>query len=160
QLTNPAHEISSPRWSPDGRYLAYMSVPAGTEKSQILLLDRRGGEARILTTVTDDIESFEWAPDGKRLVVVVEQGTPKAKNAPDTGKDAPASAPESPKKKSEETPRPIVIESMHFKEDKDGYLASGHNRHLYLLDVAGKKLDALTTDPAFNDDLPVWSPDG
>jgi dipeptidyl aminopeptidase/acylaminoacyl peptidase len=156
QLTNPAHEISSPRWSRDGRYLAYVSVPAGTDKSQILLLDRRGGEARTLTTVTDDIESFEWAPDSQHMVLVMEQGAPKTKMPPEPGKDAPA--PE-PAKKPAETPKPIVIDSLHFKEDKDGYLGSGHNRHLHLLDVASKKLDQLTTDPAFNEDLPAWSPD-
>src|ERR1700736_6484720 len=108
-LTNPAHEISSPRWSLDGRYLSYMAIPTGTDKSQIMLLDRRGGEARALTAVTDDIQSYEWSPDSKRLVLVMEQGTPKTvsgpgepgdsaskptssvpdtKKPPDTGKDA------------------------------------------------------------------------
>jgi len=80
-LTNPAHEVSSPRWSFDGRYLSYMATPAGTEKSQIMLLDRRGGEAKALTAVTDDIQSYEWAPDGRRLVLVMEAGTPRAKGA-------------------------------------------------------------------------------
>src|ERR1700736_1338549 len=107
-LTNPAHDISSPRWSLDSRYLSYLATPTGTDKSQIMLLDRRGGEARALTAVTDDIRSYEWSPDGKRLVLVVEQGAPKAggpggsgdstskptnsvpdiKKPPDTGKDA------------------------------------------------------------------------
>ena len=170
-LTNPAHEISSPRWSLDGRYLSYMAIPAGTDKSQIMLLDRRGGEARALTAVADDIESYEWSPDSKRLVLVMEQGTPKTvsggtgvpgdntsqptNNVPDT-KDAGAS---DPTKKTTDIPKPIVIDSMHFKEDKDGYLGAGHNRHLYLLDVESKKIEPLTTDPAFNDDLPAWSAD-
>jgi dipeptidyl aminopeptidase/acylaminoacyl peptidase len=166
-LTNPAHDISSPRWSLDGRYLSYMATPTGAEKSQIMLLDRRGGEARALTAITDDIESYEWSPDSKRLVVVMEQGTPKASggadntskptsNVPDT-KDATAS---DPSKKATETPKPIVIDSIHFKEDKDGYLAAGHNRHLYLLDVENRKIEPLTTGPAFNEDLPAWSADG
>jgi Tol biopolymer transport system component len=47
-LTNPAHDISSPRWSLDGRYLSYLAIPTGTDKSQVMLLDRRGGEARAL----------------------------------------------------------------------------------------------------------------
>src|SRR5262249_15172447 len=59
-----------------------------------------------------------------------------------------------------ETPKPIVIDSMHFKEDKDGYLSTGHNRHLYLLDLASKKLEPLTTGTAYNEDLPAWSADG
>src|ERR1700761_1162589 len=142
QLTNPAHEIGPPRWSPDGRYLAYTSVPPGGDKSQIMLLDRRGGEPKALTTVTDDIQSFEWSPDGKRLVVVIDQGPPKVKDA-----------------KQPEPQTPIVIDGVYFKEDKVGYLDGVHKRHLFLLDVASKKLDPLTSDPAFNEDLAVWSPD-
>jgi dipeptidyl aminopeptidase/acylaminoacyl peptidase len=186
-LTNPAHDIGSPRWSLDGRYLSYTATPAGTDKSQIMLLDRRGGEARALTAVTDDIEGYEWSPDSKRLVVVMEQGTPKAtsgtdeaggntskppsnvpdttKKPPDTGKDAIATnvgsdaATTDATKKATDIPKPIVIDSLHFKEDKNGYLATGHNRHLYLLDVESRKLEPLTADPAFNEDLPAWSAD-
>jgi dipeptidyl aminopeptidase/acylaminoacyl peptidase len=183
-LTNPTHDISSPRWSLDGRYLSYLAIPSGTDKSQVMLLDRRGGEARALTAVTDDIQSYEWSPDSKRLVLVMEQGTPKAtsgpgepgdsaskptnsipdtKKPPDTGKDAAAAdggkdaaASDSTKK---DVPKPIVIDSMHFKEDKDGYLATGHNWHLYLVDVESRKVDPLTTDAAFNEDVPSWSAD-
>jgi len=149
-LTNPAHGISSPRWSLDGRYLSYMAIPVGSDKGQIMLLDRRGGEARALTAVPDDIESYEWSPDSKRLVLVMEQS--------DAGKDA--VTPDSTKKAADTPPKPIVIDSMHFKEDKDGYLGAGHNRHLYLLNVESKKIEPLTTDPAFNEDLPAWSADG
>jgi dipeptidyl aminopeptidase/acylaminoacyl peptidase len=159
-LTNPAHDIGSPRWSLDGRYLSYMAIPAGTDKSQVMLLDRRGGEARALTAVADDIESYEWSPDSKRLVLVM------TKKPQDTGKDAAATDPgkdpvagDSTKKAADIPPKPIVIDSMHFKEDKDGYLAAGHNRHLYLLDVESRKIEPLTTDPAFNEDLPAWSAD-
>ena len=213
-LTNPTHDISSPRWSQDGRYLSYMATPTGTDKSQIMLLDRRGGEARALTTVTDDILSYEWSPDSKHLVLVMEQAIPKSNsggtgsgalkpitpepsahepsvprpstpepstperstphqstpkpgpaaskplsNSPDSGKDSAPSESKDPGKKAAEIPKPIVIDSKHFKEDKEGYLGSGHNRHLYLLDVDGRKIEPLTADPAFNEDLPAWSAD-
>jgi dipeptidyl aminopeptidase/acylaminoacyl peptidase len=177
-LTNPAHDISSPRWSLDGRYVSYMATPTGTDKTQIMLLDRRGGEARALTAVTDDIESYEWSPDSKRLVLVMEQGNsepgekprkpasniPEAtRQPPDTGKGAvvaePAPGTADSTKKAADAPKPIVIDSMHFKEDKDGYLGIGHNRHLYLLDVETRKIEPLTTDSAFHEDLPAWSAD-
>ena len=48
---------------------------------------------------------------------------------------------------------------MHFKQDKDGYLGTGHNRHLYLVDVDTKAIQPLTNAPEFNEDLPAWSPD-
>jgi dipeptidyl aminopeptidase/acylaminoacyl peptidase len=156
-LTNPAHDTGSPRWSLDGRYLSYLAIPAGSDKSQIMLLDRRGGEARALTAVADDIESYEWSPDSKHLVLVMEPGTSKPTNSVPDIKDAAAS--DSAKKSAEPPPKPIVIDSIHFKEDKDGYLGAGHNRHLYLLDLESRKVEPLTTDPASNEDLPAWSAD-
>ena len=135
-LTPAAEDTGKPRWSPDGRYLAFAAKPAGSDKGQIMLLDRRGGEARQLTSVTGDIGEYAWAPDGKRLAFTMEQGD------------------------AEKSPKPIVIDAVHFKEDADGYLGAGHGRHLYLIDVESKHSEQLTTDPQFNEDLPTWSPDG
>jgi dipeptidyl aminopeptidase/acylaminoacyl peptidase len=169
QLTNAWHEIGSPRWSRDGRYLSYLNTPAGTDKSQVMLFDRRGGEARALTSVTDDIQSYEWSPDSKRIVLVMEQGAPKAAPAvgataesPQSNGTAPdkaASPPADPAPKTDTPPKPIVIDSLHFKQDKDGYLGTGHNRHLYLVDVETKAIHPLTNAPEFNEDLPAWAPD-
>ena len=61
--------------------------------------------------------------------------------------------------KTDTPPKPIVIDSLHFKQDKDGYLGTGHNRHLYLVDVDTKAIQPLTNAPEFNEDLPAWSPD-
>lgn len=163
QLTNPGHEINSPRWSRDGRYLSYLNTPAGADKSQVMLFDRRGGEARALTNVTDDIQSYEWSPDSKRIVLVMEPGAPKA--APAAGTASPESAqpngaaPSPASASKDAPPKPIVINSLHFKEDKVGYLATGHNRHLYLLDVDTQAIQPLTNAPELNEDLPAWSPD-
>ena len=135
-LTAAAEGIGKPRWSPDGRYLAFMSTPSGTDKPQIMLLDRRGGDAHPLTSVSGDIGEYAWSPDGKRLAFTMKQG--------DAGS----------------APKPIVIDALHFKQDEDGYLGSAAARHLYLFDVEGKRSEQLTADPGFNEDLPTWSPDG
>jgi dipeptidyl aminopeptidase/acylaminoacyl peptidase len=135
-LTAAADGTGKPKWSPDGRYLAFLSTPTGADKAQIMLLDRRGGDARPLTSVTGDIGAYAWSPDGKRLVFSLKLS--------DAGS----------------APKPIVIDALHFKQDEDGYLASGRGRHLYLFDVDGKHSEPLTADPAFNEDLPTWSPDG
>ena len=42
-LTRAAEGTEKPRWSPDGHYLAFCPKPAGSDKAQIMLLDRRGG---------------------------------------------------------------------------------------------------------------------
>jgi dipeptidyl aminopeptidase/acylaminoacyl peptidase len=135
-LTAAADGIGKPRWSPDGRYLAFMSTPSGSDKPQIMLLDRRGGDARPLTSVSGDIGEYAWSPDGKRIAFTMKQS--------DSGS----------------APKPIVIETVHFKQDEDGYLGAGRARHLYLLDVGDKHTEQLTADPGFNEDLPTWSPDG
>jgi len=164
QLTNAGHDISAPRWSRDGRYLSYLNTPAGTDKSQVMLFDRRGGEAKALTSVTDDIQSYEWSPDSKRIVLVMEQGAPKAAPAvgattESPGSSAPDKAASPAPSKTDTPPKPIVIDSLHFKQDKDGYLGTGHNRHLFLVDVDTKSIQPLTNAPELNEDLPAWSPD-
>src|SRR5882762_10821785 len=57
-------------------------------------------------------------------------------------------------------PKPIVIEAVRFKDDTNGYFGQGHARHLSLLDVESRHVDALTADPKFNESLPSWSADG
>jgi dipeptidyl aminopeptidase/acylaminoacyl peptidase len=135
-LTGAADGTAKPRWSPDGRYLSFLSTPAGSDKAQLMLLDRRGGDARPLISVSGDIGDYAWAPDGKRLAFTQEQS--------DSGS----------------APKPIVIDALHFKQDENGYIGAGRARHLYLVDVDSRHIDPLTDDPQFNDDLPAWSPDG
>ncbi len=140
-LIAAAKEARAPRWSPDGRYLAFAGAVGDSDRSQIMLLDRRGGPARTLTDVTGDIGEYAWSPDSRRLVFAMES---QAEPAPKEG------AP----------PRPIVIDALYFKEDPGGYIEKGQREHLYLADVATGKVEALTSDPRFNDDVPAWSPDG
>ena len=65
-----------PRWSPDGKYLAFLSGRK-EGKTQVYLLNRQGGEAEKITDTVQDVESFEWAPDGKRMVVVLRDPKPE-----------------------------------------------------------------------------------
>jgi len=69
QMTYGPESASSPRWSPDGKYLSFLSShkdDKGEGKTQIWLLDRRGGEAQPLTDVKRDLEGYVWSPDGKK----------------------------------------------------------------------------------------------
>jgi dipeptidyl aminopeptidase/acylaminoacyl peptidase len=145
-VTNPAKGTHSPKFSPDGRYLAFIATPAGESNAQLMVLDRRGGEPRALTSTADNIGEYAWSPDGQKLVLAIETSGEEAAK--------PGAPPPKPQ------PKPIVIDSLHFKQDLDGYLGNDHGQHLYLLDVDSKKLDPLTKDSAFNEDSPAFSPDG
>ena len=136
QLTR-GETASQPKFSPDGRYLSFLSARPAEAKSQIWLLDMRGAEPRQMTHVSGEISGYAWAPDGKRIALVMGETQEGGK-----------------------TPKPIVIDTFHFKQDVDGYVTAQTRKHLYLLEVASGALAALTTASEYNDDVPAWSPDG
>src|SRR5688572_8578430 len=148
QITYGQENTSSPRWSPDGKYLSFTSSRPGPAKgSQVWLLDRAGGEAFQLTNVKGRLQGYEWSPDGKRLALVI--GDPDPETPPgDSARGAAARA-----------PKPIVIDRYKFKQDGQGYLRSGRHSYIYLFDVATKSLERLTKSTA-DESSPAWSPDG
>ncbi|MDB4880348.1 MAG: WD40-like beta Propeller containing protein [Gemmatimonadetes bacterium] len=143
RVTSSPESESSPRFSPDGRWLAFVSGRQEGKGGQVWLLDRRGGEAQRLTTIKGGISDYVWSPDSRRLVLVLEGETDSLARR-DTAE--------------RKTPRPIVVDRYNFKQDVAGYLGTKRT-HLALFDVAARKLDTLTSD-RFDDELPSWSPDG
>ncbi|MBV8632045.1 MAG: S9 family peptidase [Silvibacterium sp.] len=140
---------NSPRWSPDGKYLAFTSDRPGKAKgTQVWVLDRRGGEARQLTDVKGHLDAYVWSPDSKKLLLNI-----KADDEPEKADDKKAD-------KKEEKPKPIVIDRYHFKQDIEGYLSGTNRDLLYLYDIDTHKLDKLTNDSAHDERNAVWSPDG
>src|SRR5438445_8781661 len=147
-----AEGVSSlhPRWSPDGKYLAFLSS-RNAGKSQVWLLNRLGGEAVRLTDTVQGVTDFEWSPDSTRLILVLQDPKPEdAEAAKDKDKDTPAAKPK--------TPPPFVIDRLQFKQDTVGYLDRRRD-HLYVFDVTSKKLTQVTSGD-FDDSEPAWSPDG
>ncbi len=73
QLTRTG-DNSAPRWSPDGRTIAFVSTREAEERKgkQVWLLDARGGAARPLTKLENGIEDFAWL-DEKRLVIAARE---------------------------------------------------------------------------------------
>src|SRR5688572_4990688 len=61
RLTASRKAETRPRWSPDGRHLAFLSC-RGSRKTQLWLLDRRGGEAARLTTYPGGVSDLAWSP--------------------------------------------------------------------------------------------------
>jgi len=154
QLTSTPDSESRPRWSPDGKFLSFVSSRQDVKAAQVWLLNRSGGEAVRLTDVKGGVTDYAWSPDSRRLSLVVADPDPKSPDEDDKGKDAPA-----------KTAKPIVVDRYAFKSDAGGYLR-GERSHLYLLDIeaslsdpARKKAEILTPG-TFDETSPAWSPDG
>jgi len=146
QLTYGKEGASSPKFSPDGRYISFMSSRPGPVKGdQVWVMDRRGGEAEQLTDIKDqNIQGYAWSPDSKKLLLTLH---PKAEPDQEEGK------PPAP-------PKPIVIDRYHFKQDVQGYLRDDAFNALYLWDLTAKKAEKLTNGKNVNENEAEWSPDG
>ncbi len=147
--STPDSSEGTPRWSPNGKYLAFIASRGDEEEkkkgAQVWLLNRAGGEAQKLTDIKGGVSDYAWSPDSKRLVLVVNDPDPNAE-------------PEKKEGWKRKTKPPIVIDRYHFKEDRQGYLGPLH-RHLYLFDVEARKAEIITPGK-FDETAPAWSPDG
>jgi dipeptidyl aminopeptidase/acylaminoacyl peptidase len=85
RLTFTETPESSPRWSPDGRTLAFLSDRDG--RNQIYLLSMDGGEASKLTDGKNGVRSFEWAPDGKTIALLATEPRTDAEEKKAQNKD-------------------------------------------------------------------------
>lgn len=181
QLTSRKGESeSSPQWSPDGRYLAFISARIDEkERGQLWLLERSGGEAKRPAQIDGSVIDYAWSPNGKQIAMIVldedldetanaaAQATlhpPQTPSKPNTDPNPPKQlmaanpAPLASGKNEEKKPKPIVIDRYQFKQDMDGYLGKKRQR-LVLLDLASGKSRRLTNGD-FDEYFPSWSPDG
>lgn len=82
QFTFSEKSESAPRWSPDGRQLAFLSNRDGDDE-QIYVMPAEGGEGRAVTKGKRSVQHFEWAPNGKQMAFLA----PEAKSALEEKKD-------------------------------------------------------------------------
>ena len=107
QLTSTPDSESRPRWSPDGRFLSFVSSRQGSSSAQVWLLNRTGGEAVKLTDVKGGVTDYAWSPDGQRLSLVVavpDPSAPDEDDKSDKSKDAAA------KTRKADCRRPLLLQ--------------------------------------------------
>ena len=131
----------SPRWSADGRWLAYLSISDDQpEHAHVRLAPLDGGVPAPLGNLPGPVSQLAWSPDSSRIVVVCRVG------APDRAK---ASAPE--------RNAPRVVRGLAARLDGVGW--QDGRRHLFVVDVADGSTRQLTRGEYDNAD-PSFSPDG
>jgi len=149
RLTAEGASSTSPRWSPDGSKLAFLSVRAAgsatdqaaeAPRPQICILRMEGGEAQALTHLKSGAGAFQWSPDGKRFVTVSRTGP--------SDNVAPAA------RKSD------VRHYSHisYKFNDTGWFDDKRG-HLWVVDAASGAATQLTSGDDWNDADPQWSPD-
>jgi dipeptidyl aminopeptidase/acylaminoacyl peptidase len=155
RFTGGEANATSPVWSPDGRWLAFVSDREGEAqgdnheeqrqrgkgKSQIWLIPTNGGEARQLTFMPHGASQPVWSPDGKRLVFNAAVG-PLDEESED-GKPL---------------PKVRVIDRLLYRYDGTGYIYE-RRVHLFLVNAEGGEATQLT-DGDWDDKDAAWSPDG
>lgn len=85
QFTNSSKSENHPRWSPDGKTIAFLSDRE--EVHQIYLIPADGGEAIALTRGKQEIQNLEWSPDGKQIAFLAAEAKTDAEEKKEKDKD-------------------------------------------------------------------------
>ncbi len=145
-LTTGNQNDSSPRWSPDGQRLLYVSTEGGSAQIYVRWMD--SGQTARITRCTKAPGSVEWSPDGRWIAFSM--------SVPDETKpfvDMP------PKPEGAEWAKPPkTIRRMVYRTDEEGYLEEAHQQ-LFVVPADGGTPHQLTHGPFDHEGPFVWAPD-
>jgi dipeptidyl aminopeptidase/acylaminoacyl peptidase len=137
----------SPRWSPDGRRLAYASSAEG-DSPQLFVRWMDSGETVRVTGLPESPQAINWSPDGRwiaYLMAVPDEG-PKLGKAPDKPEGAKWAEPLE------------IYDKVTYRADGAGYIKPGFDK-IFMVDANGGAPRQLTFG-AYHDGAPEWTADG
>jgi dipeptidyl aminopeptidase/acylaminoacyl peptidase len=163
QLTKGDHD-STPRWSPDGKFLLFLrstEKDGKPESPQLAMLPMDGGDSFVFTDLPKGAGSPVWAPDGKNIALtsdtnpedLAKQEKKKAEGKP--GSSTPATG--------EHESDVRVITRAVYRQDNEGYIDPKHPTHIWIVSAprtAEEKVKPrqLTTG-RFDEENALWSKD-
>jgi dipeptidyl aminopeptidase/acylaminoacyl peptidase len=146
-LTSGSRGDVSPRWSPTGDRLAWVSSDGDTPQIHLRYTDT--GDSAVLSRLPETPRGLSWAPDGRRIAFFM--------HVPDPVKPfvEPPVRPEG----AEWAPPPKVVTRLVYRADGEGYLRDGHTQ-LFVLSADGGAPRQLTDGPFDHEGRASWTPDG
>lgn len=148
QWTFGQNRNHSPRWSPKGDQIAFLSNRTGN--TQIYVMSEKGGEARQLTFFENGVGNYIWSPDGKKLAFSIS-----------LKEDQTIQTIEKQEKKKDEKDKELTalaVEQMKYKSDGEGFW-KGTYKHIATLELETGEFEQLTAGKS-DYYLQSWSPDG
>jgi dipeptidyl aminopeptidase/acylaminoacyl peptidase len=130
-LRSESKNFQSPRWSPDGTRIAYVSALEGTPQLYVRWVD--SGQTALLTNLVQAPGAIAWSPDGKSIAFT--QFVPSGK--------APLAAPPPKPEGASWAPPVKVVESVVYRADGEGFLNSGFS-HVFVVSAEGGTARQLT----------------
>jgi len=169
RFTSGLKSDTTPRWSPDGRRLAFVSDRDG-EATQIYVIDLGGGEARQLTSMPNGASDPAWSPDGK-WIAFLSPVNEAERSAEDHDEPQPAPADEweqqqaAARRKHDEAQRfdPRVLTRLPYRSGASFF--DDRRNHVYVVDLpendhAEPPTPRRLTDGDMHYAAPTWMPDG
>jgi len=148
QLTSHVRD-TMPRWSPDGRRIAFarsVEKDGKPQPGQVYVLDLNGGEAYALTQDTKGVTSIEWSPDGKTVAFT-----------------APVEGVEEDKPKDAKSDVQVITRAVYRSNGNPTYVDAGRHTHIFTVAAtngADKPQTKQITDGEYDEREIEWSPDG
>lgn len=144
---------TAPRWSPDGKHLAFLARRGGGDaKAQIWIMGTAGGEAWPLTELAEGVSAPEWSADGAWIAC-----TSQVRAADDRERDISPKIAALGDLKSDVR----VLDRLKNRMDGEGFY-DDRRRHLFVVPVRDQERGAARqlTFGETNESQPAWSPDG